>query len=60
MKGEVWVPVTESQDETTDRLRVPGGWLHRTRMFHYERDENGNWQPKASGVSMCFQPENAR
>jgi hypothetical protein len=49
--SDQWLTVTDEPYETTESLRVSGGWLYRTTMF------TDDGEPVA--VAMCFQPERA-
>ncbi len=55
-----WKTLTEEGDERTEVLRVPGGWLYRTRVYAWERNPvMEDTVQTVVGVAMCHVPERA-
>lgn len=52
-QGSPWETVSYDENEMTDRLKVPGGWLYRSAVFDH-RDGSSN------SVAMCFVPNGSK
>lgn len=48
-----WEHLTHDTFETTDRLKVPGGWLYRTQVRHCEYGVG----VVGHSIQLCFVPE---
>lgn len=47
-----WEQVNDSGETTTERMRVPGGWLYRTILL----DDDQNDDQMMVGLAMVFVP----
>lgn len=52
-----WEELETTSHTTTDRMKVPGGWLYRTIVTAWIVDDGfGNGEARAATVSMVFVP----